>query len=122
MAWFDKTALRPGDDWHQHILGAIQRCSVFLALVSANTERRTDGYFRREWDEAAERSRRIQGRKFIYPIVVDPDYAGDMARYALVPSRFQTFQYSHAPAGEMTDALKTDLVEQLRALRRARAG
>ena len=62
---------------------AIQRCSLFLPLLSANTERRTEGYFRLEWNEAAERSKRIQGRKFIFPIVIDPDYTGDMSRYAL---------------------------------------
>lgn len=120
VAWFDKSALRPGDDWEQHILGAIQRCGLFLPLLSANTEQRSEGYFRREWDEAAERSRRIQGRKFIFPIAIDPDYSGDMGRYGLVPERFKAFQYSHAPGGELGDALKGELVEQLRMLRRAR--
>jgi hypothetical protein len=120
VAWFDKSALRPGDDWEQHILGAIQRCGLFLPLLSANTEQRTEGYFRREWDEAAERSRRIQGRKFIFPIAIDPEYSGDMGRYALVPERFKAFQYSHAPGGELGEALKGELVEQLRALRRPR--
>jgi TIR domain-containing protein len=120
VAWFDKSALRPGDDWEQHILGAIQRCGLFLPLLSANTEQRSEGYFRREWDEAAERSRRIQGRKFIFPVAIDPDYSGDMGRYGLVPERFRAFQYSHAPGGELGDALKGELVEQLRALRRAR--
>jgi hypothetical protein len=120
VAWFDKTALRPGDDWEQHILGAIQRCGLFLPLLSANTEQRSEGYFRREWDEAAERSRRIQGRKFIFPIAIDPDYSGDMGRYGLVPERFKAFQYSHAPGGELGDTLKAELVEQLRTLRRAR--
>lgn len=122
VAWFDKTALRPGDDWKQHILGAIQRCGLFLPLLSANTERRPEGFFRLEWDEAAERARRIQGRKFICPIVIDPDYAGDMGRYALVPDRFRSFQYSHAPAGEMPPGLTSELVKQLRELRRPKAG
>jgi hypothetical protein len=118
VAWFDKSALRPGDDWEQHILGTIQRCELFLPLLSANTEQRSEGYFRREWDEAAERSRRIQGRKFIFPVVVDADYSGDMGRYRLVPDRFSNFQYSHAPGGELSNALKDVLREELRARRR----
>jgi hypothetical protein len=121
VAWFDKSALKPGDNWERHILGAIQKCSLFLPLISTNTEQREEGYFRVEWDEAAERSRRIAGRKFIFPIVIDPDYGGDMSRYTLLPERFKTAQYSHAPGGRMGDTLRDEIKDQLRALRRARA-
>ncbi len=121
VAWFDKSALRPGDNWERHILGAIQKCSLFLPLLSSNTEQRTEGYFRLEWDEAAERSRRIEGRKFIFPIVIDQDYSGNMSRYSLLPERFRAFQYSHAPRGEMSDGLRDEIKEHLRNLRRARA-
>jgi hypothetical protein len=79
VAWFDKSALKAGDPWERQILGAIQKYSLFLPLLSANTEQRYEGYFRREWDEASERARRIGGRKFIFPIVIDHDYKGDMA-------------------------------------------
>src|SRR5579871_932917 len=121
VAWFDKTALKPGDTWDRQILGAIQKCSLFLPLLSASTEQRTEGYFRREWDEAAERARRIAGRKFIFPIVIDDDYTGNMGRYALVPERFTSVQYSHATGGQMSDTLSDEIKEQLRTLRRARA-
>lgn len=120
VAWFDKSALKPGDDWNRHILGAVQRCGLFLPLISANTEQRTEGYFRLEWSEAADRSRRIQGRKFIFPIVTDPDFSGGMSRYSLVPEAFKAFQYSHAPAGQMPPELKVEITEQLRNLRRGR--
>ncbi len=121
VAWFDKSALKPGDDWDRQLRSAVQRCGLFLPVLSANTEQRTEGYFRLEWHEAAERSRRIQGRKFIFPIVVDPDYAGNMGRYALVPEAFKAVQYSHAPAGQISDEVKGEIREQLRTLRRARA-
>ncbi|MGQ0650407.1 MAG: toll/interleukin-1 receptor domain-containing protein [Gemmatimonadaceae bacterium] len=121
VAWYDKSALRPGDDWEERIAGAIQRCSIFLPVISGNTEQRAEGYFRREWGAAAERTRRIQGRKFIFPIVVDRDYGGSMERYALVPEAFKAFQYSHAPSGEMDGALRSELTDQLRVIRRARA-
>lgn len=120
VAWFDKSALKPGDDWEQNILGAIQKCGIFLPVLSANTESRTEGYFRREWSEGAERSRKIQGRKFIFPVVIDPEFTG-MAAYKLAPPQFAAFQYSHAPAGELTSGLKDEIQEQLRALRRARS-
>jgi hypothetical protein len=120
VAWFDKSALKPGDIWNEQTRSAIQRCSLFLPLLSNNTEQRTEGYFRLEWNEAAERCKRIQGRKFIFPVVIDPDYTGAMDRYALVPEQFKAFQYSCAPAGQMSDELKAELREQLRSLRRAR--
>jgi hypothetical protein len=121
VAWFDKSALKGGDDWNQHIRSAIQRCVFFLPLISMNTQSRTEGFFREEWLEAAERSRKIQGRKFIFPIVIDPDYSGNMGRYALVPEQFRAFQYSHAPGGQMTNDLLQELKEQLRTIRRVRS-
>jgi hypothetical protein len=121
VAWFDKSALKPGDEWDQRLCNAVQRCSLFLPLLSANTEQRTEGYFRLEWKEAAERLKKIQGRKFIFPIVIDPDYTGAMDRYTLVPEVFKAFQYCHAPVGQISDELKVELREQLRTVRRARA-
>jgi hypothetical protein len=121
VAWFDKTALKPGDDWDQRLRSAVQRCGLFLPLLSANTEQRTEGYFRLEWNEAAERSKKIQGRKFIFPIVIDPDYSGAMGRYPLVPEAFKAVQYCHAPAGQISEELKRELREELRTLRRARS-
>jgi hypothetical protein len=119
VAWFDKSALKPGDDWERQILGAIQKCSLFLPVLSANTEARDEGYFRKEWDEAAERSRRIQGRKFIFPVVIDREC--HMSRYALLPERFRSFQFGHAPEGQMSDTLLSEIQQEIRSLRRGRA-
>jgi hypothetical protein len=121
VAWFDKSALKPGDDWDQQLRSAVQRCGWFLPLLSENTQQRTEGYFRLEWNGAAERSKRIHGRKFIFPIVIDPIYTGDTDRYAFVPDAFKAVQYCHAPGGQISDELKAELREQLRTLRRARA-
>jgi hypothetical protein len=118
VAWFDKGALKPGDDWERQIVAAIQRCSLFLPVISENTQSRDEGYFRKEWDEAAERMRRIQGRKFIFPIVVDDEC--DMGRDWLVPERFKAFQFGHAPGGAMGDALVDEIRQEIRNLRRGR--
>jgi len=120
VAWFDKSALKAGDNWNQHIRSAIQRCTFFLPLISRNTERREEAFFREEWIEAVERLRKIQGRKFIFPIVIDVDYTGVMERYSLVPEQFRALQYSHAPSGQISEELRQELKEQLRAVRRAK--
>jgi hypothetical protein len=121
VAWFDKSDLKAGDNWKQSIRSAIERSALFLPLLSASTERRHEAHFREEWTQAVERSRRIYGRKFIVPIVIDPDYSGAMGNYKLVPEEFREIQYSSAPSGVMSDPLKDELKEQLRAIRRARA-
>lgn len=122
VAWLDKSALKPGDNWQQTIDSAIQRCSFFVPLISANTERREEGYFHVEWNAAAERLRRILGRKFIFPVVIDPAYGGSAEAYKLVPDVFRQVQFSHAPLGRMTEALRQELRQQVRNLRRTRVG
>ncbi len=118
--WIDKEKLRPGDDWDRHIRTAIQRCDLFLPLISTHTEQRPEGYFRDEWYEAAQRSRRIMGQKFILPVVIDPDFDGSMARYQLVRDEFKAFQFSHAPGGQMSPTLREEITGEIRQLRRGR--
>ena len=121
VAWFDKRDIKPGQNWDQLLRSAVQKCSLFLPLLSATTESRTDGYFRLEWNDAAERSRKIQGRQFLFPTVIDPEYHGAAERYALVPEGFKSIQYAHAPGGRMSEELKAVLRDELRNVRRGRA-
>jgi hypothetical protein len=121
VVWFDKNALTPGVDWERHLRGAIQKCGLFLPLLSATTETRTEGYFRFEWLTAAERSRMIDGRRFIVPIVIDEAYDEDTTRYRLIPDRFTTVQFSHAPKGRIDDRLRTVIREAIRDFRRGRS-
>jgi hypothetical protein len=57
--WFDKSALRGGDAWDRQIREQIHDCRLFIPVISANSERRDEGYFRREWSLAADRTRDI---------------------------------------------------------------
>ena len=119
--WLDMEDIKEGDEWDPHTRGAIQRCGVFLAVVSRTTEQRTEGYFRLEWRLAVERARRIQGRKFIFPLVIDDDYNGNPSGYTLVPEEFRTLQFAHAPNGRLSEGLRTELTQTIRELRRGRA-
>ena len=47
--WFDKIELRGGDVWERQIEDRIHECRLFIPLISAHTERRDEGCFRREW-------------------------------------------------------------------------
>lgn len=120
VAWFDKSDLKPGDDWEQKIRNAINGCYLFLPLVSANTEAREEGFFREEWTQGNERARRIQGRKFIVPVVVDRDYDGNAGRFRLVPESFRSTHFGHAPEGALSEELRNELTLLIRERRSQR--
>jgi hypothetical protein len=54
--WYDESGLNGGDAWDQKIRRQIRECDFFIPLISAETEARPEGYFRREWRLAVERT------------------------------------------------------------------
>jgi len=121
IAWFDKTDLIAGDLFDERILELVRECYRFVPLISASTEARTEGYFRKEWHEASERSKQIQGRAFVVPVVIDADYRGDLRSYRLIPERFRASHVGFAPAGVPDGALRKSLTELIREPRSASA-
>lgn len=121
IIWFDKSNLLPGDNWENNIKTAISKCSVFLALMSSTTEHRDEGVFRKEWSMAVRRNEGIQGKRFIYPIVLDQELNDNTETYRLIPDAFRAFHFSHAPNGHMTEGLKNHFIDVLRDIRRRRA-
>lgn len=121
IIWFDKSSIMPGDVWENNIKTAISKCSLFLALVSSTTEHRNEGVFRKEWKMAVQRNEGIQGKRFIYPIVLDREFNGNTETYRLIPEAFRAFHFSHAPGGHMAEDLKKHFIDVLREIRRRRA-
>ena len=75
--WFDIDRLEVGDDYDRKIRDNIARCSYFIPVVSATTQRRLEGYFRREWSYAMDRARNMaDGALFILPVSIDATDAG----------------------------------------------
>jgi uncharacterized protein YfaA (DUF2138 family) len=54
--WFDKSELRGGDASDRQIRQRIHDCRLFIAVISAQTEARDEGYFRHEWKLAVDRT------------------------------------------------------------------
>ena len=107
--WFDMDRLEGGDDYDRKIQRNISRCSYFIPVVSATTERRLEGYFRREWSYAIDRTRNMaDGAIFILPVCVD-DVDAERAQ---VPDRFRALHFTRTPGGEPAPAF----VERLRQL------
>ncbi len=107
--WFDQEGgLEHGDEWDAKIRRHIKECVLFIPLISANTQARHEGYFRIEWDLAAERARGIaQGIPFILPIVIDGTREPD----ALVPDRFRMVQWTRLPGGAVSQEVKARLLK-----------
>jgi TolB-like protein/tetratricopeptide (TPR) repeat protein len=100
--WFDQSELRGGDAWDRQIRGQIHDCALFVALVSHHTEARTEGYFRREWRLAVDRTLDMaDDARFLLPVVVD---ATDEA-HARVPDKFRDVQWTRLRDGEAPTAL-----------------
>jgi hypothetical protein len=120
--WLDVRRISPGDAWEQDVLTRIRRTvRLFVPVISANTEAAEEGYVFREWREAVNRSGSIMGRRFIVPVVIDSDYAGDTSRYRQIPDEFSRLQFGRAPGGDPDAGLIEMLTSEIRAMRRTDA-
>ncbi|MDO8545181.1 MAG: TIR domain-containing protein [Opitutaceae bacterium] len=108
--WFDQSELRGGDSWDQKIRRQIKECALFVPVISANTNARAEGYFRREWNQAVERTRDMAEEKlFLVPVVID----GTTDANALVPEKFRTVQWTRLSGAEDNAAFAERLVALL---------
>jgi hypothetical protein len=107
--WFDMERLESGDDYDRKIQKNIARCSYFIPVVSATTERRLEAYFRREWSYALDRTRNMADDAiFILPVAID----ATGQRAARVPDKFKAVHISQFPDGEPT----VEFVQRLKEL------
>jgi hypothetical protein len=109
--WFDMDRLQGGDDYDRKIQRNISRCSYFIPVISAATQRRLEAYFRREWSYALDRARNMaEGALFILPVSLDGTNPAD----ARVPERFNALHFTQLPGGQVTPQFAERLAELLR--------
>ncbi|MSU48983.1 MAG: TIR domain-containing protein [Opitutus sp.] len=107
--WFDQSELRGGDVWDKKIRGQIIECSLFLPVISRQTQLRTKGYFRLEWKLAVEQTHLMaEGRPYLAPVVIDDTPESG----AVVPSEFMSVQWIRLPGALPTP----QFVEQIKRL------
>ena len=96
--WFDQSELRGGDAWDASIKKQIKECALFVPMISASTNARSEGYFRLEWKLAVDRSHLMATeRAFLLPVVIDDTSEA----LALVPDKFREVQWTNLRAGEV---------------------
>jgi TolB-like protein/Flp pilus assembly protein TadD len=105
--WFDRSELRGGDAWDRQIHERIRACRLFVAIISTHTEARDEGYFRREWKLAVDRTHDMAEHKaFLVPVAIDDT----PERGAAVPEKFRQVQWTRLPGGSAPPAF----VERIR--------
>jgi TolB-like protein/tetratricopeptide (TPR) repeat protein len=110
--WFDQSDLRGGDAWDAAIRKQVKDCALFVPLISANTEARSEGYFRREWNLAVSRMLDMaEDQSFLLPVVID-DTSENTAR---VPDRFRERQWTRLPGGVASGDFATRIAQLLEA-------
>ena len=101
--WYDESELGGGDAWDQKIRRQIRDCDYFMPMISAATEARKEGYFRREWRLAAERTLDMADDvMFLLPVSIDATSESG----ARVPDKFLAVQWLRLPGGRSTPALQ----------------
>jgi TolB-like protein/lipoprotein NlpI len=99
--WFDQSELRGGDVWDRQIRKHIHDCALFVPIISSATQARLEGYFRREWKLAVDRTHDMaDGKPFLVPVVTDDTKDQE----AEVPESFRAVQWSRLPEGKTPPA------------------
>ena len=102
--WYDESDLGGGEAWDQKIRKQIRECDYFMPLISAQTEARAEGYFRREWRLAVERTLDMaDDHAFLLPVVLDETSQSG----ARVPEKFLSVQWVRVPGGQSNAALQS---------------
>jgi hypothetical protein len=119
--WFDGEQLRAGDGFEARIRQGVRKCEFFVPLISKNTERDRESYFRTEWRMALDRTKSQTGaeRRFIVPLIIDDELAP--GALGAVPADFLDLTIEQAPRGMPSTELLRQLVDDIRSLRMKQA-
>ena len=76
--------------------GKSRTVALFVPVISANTQSRSEGYFRLEWKLAVDRSHQMaDDQAFLLPVVIDATLDAN----ARVPEKFRDVQWTHLSTG-----------------------
>lgn len=92
--WLDRRRLQAGGDYEVALIRAVKTCaSLFVSLISANSESNAERYVHKERRWAAEMH--VPGNIFYIPVVID-----DTANPVLEPAVFEKIHRHRLPDGE----------------------
>ncbi len=101
--WYDRERLKSGMNFHHQLEDAVKRhCSLFVSVISRNTESQGEAYFHRERNWAAERAAGypdVRRSEFYHPVVIDDI---DLGNVKYEPRAFEGCQRTSLLNGAVT--------------------
>jgi hypothetical protein len=117
--WFDRNNATGGERYAARIRHHIQQCDLFVPLLSRAALAQDEGFFRHEWQCAAERTETTEaGTHFVVPVSVDPELPEDAM--TKLPSSWHRFPIGPAPGGEPASELLLACILAVRQIRSRR--
>lgn len=114
--WFDRNEKPTGSRYETRVRQYIQRCDLFVPLISPQTESQGDGFFRREWEWALERLETLEGgTRFVLPATLEEGLAPTQ-----VPPTFRKLPLGAAPGGMPSPDFLRECIAAVRQLRASR--
>ena len=109
--WFDKADLNAGDEYEAKIKRNIEKCSLFVPLISRNCLTPTRRFFRIEWSHAQGVALQVPpSMQFILPVAVDDTSPQE----PFLPEQWSRLHWQRLLGGETT----SEFVETIRRLYR----
>lgn len=109
--WFDKANLSGGDEFELKIKRNIEKCSVFVPLISRNCLTPQRRFFRIEWSHAETVALQVPpSMQFIVPVAVDDTSPNE----PFLPEKWRGLHWQRLPDGQTS----AEFVETIRRLYR----
>ncbi len=111
--WFDRNpdALRAGEDFELKIRSNIDKCSLFIPIISQHTLTPKPRFFRTEWNHAQQLAGRYPDDwRFIIPVAIDDTPPDTTA----VPEKFRKLHWERLPSGQTSVEFTQEIVKLYR--------
>jgi hypothetical protein len=119
--WLDKgdtpDALKPGESFDRRIREQIDRCEIFVPVLSRRAAARVESYFRIEWGLAIQRQARIADEvPFVVPVRIDDVAYSEPG----IPSALREKHWIEMPDGQANETVVQHFVDTVRNVRARR--
>ena len=107
LVWLDDDRLTCGDNFENHLEDAVRRhCGFFVSVISRTTEGRSESYYHKERNWAAQRMQGMaENRPFYFPVTIDDTPLPPRHE----PRAFAAIDAEAAPGGDISEVFATHL-------------
>ncbi|MEO8373081.1 MAG: toll/interleukin-1 receptor domain-containing protein, partial [Candidatus Solibacter sp.] len=118
--FLDTEQLHAGNAWDAKLRMYIEKCSLFVPIISRRTLTPDRRYFRKEWNLALEEAEKVSfspDAAFLLPVIIDDT----PINHPDLPARFAAVQSEKLLGGEPTEEFVARVRDLYRAYQKAKA-